>query len=167
MDCSARKTVHGEVWLEEYLKSLTEEDKINVKKYSSKSVHRFGDGEQVQATNGVSIPAVIGNTKFKINTDIIPKDLPLLLSKSFMKMADKVLDFNTGTAKALGETVQLATTSTGHYTILLPCPCQVITKIDKGDECKYILISREMQSNLKIAEKLHHQFAHLSINKML
>ena len=168
LDCGASKTVCGEVWLDEYLKSLTNDDQANVKKYSSKSVYRFGDGEQIQATHGVSIPAVIGNTKVKINTDIIPKDLPLLLSKSFMKRADMVLDFHTDTAKALGETVQLATTSSGHYTIPLTRPCQIITKINKGEECKYVLISKEeQQSNSKIAEKLHRQFAHPSIEKLL
>ena len=168
LDCGASKTVCGEVWLDEYLKSLTNEDQAKVKKYSSKSVYRFGDGEQIQATHGASIPAVIGNTKVKINTDIIPKDLPLLLSKSFMKRADMVLDFHTDTAKALGEVVQLATTSSGHYTIPLTRPCQIITKMDKGEECKYVLISKEeQQSNSKIAEKLHRQFAHPSIDKLL
>ena len=107
-------------------------------------MYRFGGGEQVQATHGMSIPAMIGNTKVKINTDIIRNILPLLLSKSFMKRANIVLDFHTDTAKALDESVQLATSS-GHYTIPLNRPCQIIAKIDKSDECKLVLISKNEQ----------------------
>ena len=68
-----------------------------VKIYSSKSLYRFCDGKQVQATRGISITAVTGSTKVKINADVIPKDLPLLRSKSFMKRAD--MDFQSDTAK--------------------------------------------------------------------
>ena len=167
LDCGATKTVCGEIWLEEYLKALTEEEKREIRDYSSKSLYRFGDGEQIQATRGTSIPAIIGNTKVRINTDVIHKDLPLLLSKSFMKRADMVLDFQSDTAKALGETVQLATTTSGHYTIPLTRPCQIITNIKKGEDCKFVLISKQEQSNTSIAEKLHRQFAHPSLDKIL
>ena len=85
LDCGASITVCGEVWLNQYTNSLLDEEKQSVRNYSSKSVYRFGDSEQVQASRGVSIPAFIGNTKVQINTDVISKDLPLLLSKSFMK----------------------------------------------------------------------------------
>ena len=155
LDCSASKTVCSDVWLDEYIKSLSDEEKREVKHHHSKSLYRFGDGEQVQACGRVSIPAIIGNTKVKINTDVIPKDLPLLLSKSFMKRADMVLDFQSDTAEALGETVQLATTSSGHYTISLTRPRQVIASIDKAFECNFVFISREDNNITAIAEKLH------------
>ena len=121
----------------------------------------------MQACGRVSIPAIIGNTKVKINTDVIPKDLPLLLSKSFMKRADMVLDFQSDTAEALGETVHLATTSSGHYTIPLTRPRQVIASIDKPFECNFVFISREDNNITATAEKLHRQFAHPSLNQIM
>ena len=167
LDCGASKTVCGEIWLNEYINSLTESQKKNIKHYHSKSLYRFGDGEQIQAIRGISIPAIIGNTNVQINTDVITKDLPLLLSKSFMKRADMIVDFQSDTAKALGETVQLATTSSGHYTIPLTRPKQIITSMGKQDECKFILVSKVSEDNEYIAKKLHRQFAHPSLNQIL
>ncbi|XP_066913250.1 uncharacterized protein [Clytia hemisphaerica] len=167
LDCGASKTVCGDVWLEQYVNSLSDEEKREVKHHHSKSLYRFGDGEQVQACGRVSIPAIIGNTKVKINTDVIPKDLPLLLSKSFMKRADMILDFQNDSANALGETVHLATTSSGHYTIPLTKPRQIIASIDKPFECNFVFISKEDKNMSSIAEKLHRQFAHPSLNQIL
>ena len=140
LDCGASKTVCGDVWLNQYISSLSEEDQQLVKQYSSKSLYRFGDGEQVQATKGASIPAVIGNTRVQINTDVVTKDLPLLLSKSFMKRASMVLDFQNDRAVALGETVHLATTGCGHYTIPLTKTKQLITSLGKNDNVKVVLL---------------------------
>ena len=139
----------------------TDDQKKDIKNYSSKSLYSFGDGEKIQATRGASIPAVIGNTKVQINTDVICKDLPLLLSKSFMKRANMVLDFENDTALALGENVHLATTSSGHYFIPLTKPKQLISSFDKNnDNVKIVLVSKESKTDNQIALKLHRQFAH-------
>jgi len=75
-----------------------------------------------------------------------------------------ILDFQNDTAKALRETVQLATTSSGHYTIP---PRQIIASMGKPDEYKFVLISKEDQSNEYIAKKRHRQFAHPSLNQVV
>ena len=167
LDCGANKTVCGETWLKEYTESLNEDEKQNIKHYSSKSIYRFGDGDQVQATRGVSIPAVIGSTKVQINTDIINKELPLLLSKSFMKRASMVIDFKKDTASALGEVVNLETTSSGHYIIPLSKPKQLMMNVNKNKNVNITLISRKNQTNKQIALRLHRQFAHASLNQLL
>jgi len=78
-----------------------------------------------------------------------------------------ILDFQSDIAKALGETVQLATTSSGHYTIPLTQPRHIITSMGEPDEYKFVLISKEEQTNEYIARKLHRQFAHPSLNQVL
>ena len=40
----------------------------------------FGDGNQVIATESVTLPAKIGKNLLFINADIVEKDIPLLLS---------------------------------------------------------------------------------------
>lgn len=167
LDCGASKTVCGEIWLQEYMKTLSDDEKRDIRNYNSKSLYRFGDGGQVQATRGISIPAFIGNTKVQINSDVVQKDLPLLLSNSFMKRANMVLDFKHDAAYALGETVNLSTTTSGHYTIPISKPKQLITNLEKLDEGKIVLISRNEKSNREIAVKLHRQFAHPSLNQLL
>ena len=76
-------------------------------------------------------------------------------------------DRNTGTARTLGETVQLATTTSGHYPIQLTRRCQILTNMEKDDKCKIVLISKQEKSNSSIAEKLHRQFVHPSIDKIV
>ena len=166
LDCGASKTVCGENWLTEYTNSLSEEEQKRVKSYSSKSQYRFGDGEQIQAVQGVRIPAYIGNTSVEINTDVVTKELPLLLSKSFMKRANMVIDFHSDKASALGEQVNHTTTTSGHYIIPLTKPTQLIRNIGRKDQC-VVLVSRTEQSNQQIAMRLHRQFAHHELTNCL
>jgi len=70
LDCGASKTICGELWLDKFTNSLTEDQKGDIKNYHSKSLYRFGYGEQVQASRGISIPPVISNTK--VQTDLLP-----------------------------------------------------------------------------------------------
>jgi len=166
LDCGASKTVCGEVWLREYLSSIPECERKNITYYSSKSVYRFGVGEQVQASRGVNIPAYIGITKVEIKTDVIPKDLPLLLSRPFMKRANMVLDFQTDMVSTMNQTIKLNTTSSGHYTIPLTKPKQLLMNLEDSDPI-ITLVSRSNLSNKQIATKLHRQFAHPSLKQLL
>ena len=166
LDCGASKTVCGEVWLKQYLSSLPEKEKNDVKYYSSKSVYRFGVGDQVQASQGVSIPAYIGITKVQIKTDVILKDLPLLLSRSFMKRANMVLDFQKDIVSTMNQTIKLNTTSSGHYTIPLTKPRQLLMNLE-DQNTKITFVSTTNQSDRQIATKLHRQFAHPSLQQLL
>ena len=107
LDSGASKTVCGEKWLEEFIESLSLVDREKVQYYSSKSIYKFGDGERIQANGGARIPAFIGETAVQINTDIVTKELPLLLSKSFMKRANIVLDFKNDKASILNKEINL------------------------------------------------------------
>ena len=166
LDCGASKTVCGEVWLKQYLSSLTESEKNDVKYYNSKSVYRFGVGDQVQASQGVSIPAYIGITKVQIKTDVILKDLPLLLSRSFMKRANMVLDFKKDVVSTMNQSIKLNTTSSGHYTIPLTKPRQLLMNLE-DQNTRITFISTTNLTNKQIATKLHRQFAHPSLKQIL
>ena len=159
LDCGASKTVCGEKWLSEYVGSLSSEEQSKVRYFNSKSIYRFGDGKQIQAVGGARIPAHIGTTTVEINTDIVAKELPLLLSKSFMKRANMVINFQSDVASAFGENVDLTTTTSGHYTIPLTQPKQLMCQIDKPNH-KIVLIARNEQSNAELAKRLQRQFAH-------
>ena len=98
-DSGASKTVCGETWLTEYIKSLSENERSNIKYDNSKSFFKFGDGKRIQAEYTAQIPAFIGRKQVIISTDVIKKDIPLLLSKAFMKRANMELYFNQDTAK--------------------------------------------------------------------
>ena len=164
LDCGASKTVCGKIWLDEYTNALSENDKLKVVYYSSSSCYKFGDGKRVQAHQGAKIPAYIGNTSVMITTDVIDKDLPLLLSKAFMKNANMVLNFKNDTACAFEEIIPLIVTSSGHYVIPISKPKQLINNIE---DANITLAVQNAYSNEQIALKLHRQFGHPTKDKLL
>ena len=164
VDCGASKTVCGEKWLEVFISCLSREDQSDVTYFSSNSIFRFGDGDSVQAKQGVKIPAYIGNKRVFIVTDIIEKDLPLLLSKRFLKNGKFQLDFDNDALYANGETIPLQTTHSGHYLLPLTKGTQLIHNLDGSD--KIILTVSTSKSDFEIAQKLHRQFAHPTKDKL-
>ena len=166
LDSGASRTVCGKKWYEEYCNSLSEDDLRKVKCYSSTNAYRFGDGEKVESHTLVKIPAFVGDKQVFILTDIINKDIPLLLSKSFMKKSNMILDFNNDTAQAMGQTIRLNSTSSGHYTIPLTKPSQILQSMDMKST-NITLSMRQEKSDHEIALKLHRQFAHPCKNKLI
>ena len=169
LDCGANKTVCGAIWLQEYIKSLPKKDASLVSYYPTETCYRFGDGERVKSVKAALIPAFLGNERTLIRTDIVDKDLPLLLSKGFMKNANMVLDFSTDSLKMNGKTLPLNTTSSGHYSLSLTRSTQLLANIDKIDTQRtpIILTARKEMSDIQIASKLHRQFAHPCKEKLL
>ena len=166
LDCGASKTVCGEIWLEEYIGSLSESDRKSVTHFPSSSIYRFGDGEKIQAHQAVKIPAHIGHKALFISVDIIQKDIPLLLSKSFMKQSNMILDFTNDTLSAFGQLIPLTTTMSGHYTLPINKPKQLIMNLSHTTS-QITLSLRSKLSNRDIARKLHRQFAHPSKEKLM
>ena len=115
LDSGCTKTVAGEVWMNEYLSTLSSEDRSSIVEVSSDASFRFGDGEKVPSTANVKIPVKIGNKSVLVVTDVVEKEIPLLLSRESMKKASMELDFCTDSAKMFGEDVRLRLTSSGHF----------------------------------------------------
>ena len=79
-----------ESWLNNYIDTLSD-DKQKVVESKSDTKFKFGDGNTVQAIKEVKIPAQIGNKEVDIHTDVINKELALLLSKDTMEKADTTI----------------------------------------------------------------------------
>ena len=129
---------------------------------------RFGDGIDVNSTETVKLPAVIGTKKVMIEANIVKNDIPLLLSRTSMKRAEMALDFETDTAKALGNKVNLHCTSSGHYCL----PLTNILLQEKPNSCASIVLHTlnlkqlSRSEKMKKAMKLHRQFSHASKEKL-
>ena len=63
------------------------------------------------------IPAVIANTKVKINTDTVSSDIPLLLSRLSMKRANMTIDLENDTA-FIFQKAKLIVTKSRHYAVI-------------------------------------------------
>ena len=167
LDSGASRTVSGAHWLKEYISSLSSEDQASVVFYSSSNYYRFGDGVRVEAQKTAKIPAYLGSKRVFIITDVVNKDIPLLLSKAFMKNARSILNFEEDVLilKSTGEKIHLNTSHSGHYILPLTKSVQLLSNLDQESD-KITLVLRNNLSDLEIAQKLHRQFAHPTAAKL-
>ena len=65
LDSGCTKTISGETWMDEFLSTLTNDDKRLVEERDSNAIFRFGDGVETTAmcyvnNDKVKVPVVIG-----------------------------------------------------------------------------------------------------------
>ena len=92
IDTACTRSVCGEKWLGHYVSQLTQDELLKMKDIKSAIPFKFGDGRIVHSTKKVKITAVIAQTRCQIKTEVVPADIPLLLSKTSLKRAGAVLD---------------------------------------------------------------------------
>ena len=167
LDCGATKTVAGKTWVDHYVMCLSDDDKKLVKVQNSNTAFRFGDGDQVISEQNVTFPALLGNRSVFISTDVIKKEIPLLLSRESMKTAQMKLDFSKDTVYMCGEEIQLSSTKSGHYTIPLTKSTKVIRAFENSRLGNFTLTVVDNTDVHKTALKLHSQFAHPTSAKLI
>ena len=86
---------------------------------------RFYDCKRHYSFKRASIPALEGENNCVIETEIVKADIPLLLSKTSLKRAHAVIDLDKYVITMFGKSVELETTSSGHYCISI-CPNPLI-----------------------------------------
>ena len=164
LDTGCSKSVTSELWLEEYLTTLSEEELSKVKYEISNTFFRFGDGTLYESKKKVKFPARVAGVDFLVNADIIEAEIPLLLSKGAMKKAGVIIDLKKDEVIMFGKKVRVLVTNLGHYAVALnskvymgrmdtPVHRVFITNIEKLDE-----LPKEEQR--KVAMKWHKQFSH-------
>ena len=94
IDSGCFSTVTGNIWLDAYLDSLSGDEKQSVKASPCSTKYRFGDGDEVYASKRVAIPVFLGNVKATLAVDVVPVNIPLLLSKQSLKRAMQKLILN-------------------------------------------------------------------------
>ena len=165
LDTGCNVNVCGAKWLEEYEDMLGEYDRGGVKEYSTAKYFRFGDGKSVQAQKRVKIPGYLSKERIDIETEVVESDIPLLLSKAFMKTLGMVI--NLGDDRIYwkkGEVKGLKITSTGHYAVAIN-KCQNFE--GERNFMKYVLYSYGVRESKVKALKLHKQFAHPSKERLI
>lgn len=168
LDSGASSTVCGTTWFQEYMNSLSANEKESIVYTTSNKPFRFGDGREIKSTKAATIPANIGSHKVSIKTDIVDANIPLLLSRSTMKKARMLLNFDDDTIVYNDSEIPLQTTSNGLYALPITSPKQLINNVNNDNiSDKIILRLTEPKSDRDIALKLHRSFAHPSKEKLL
>ena len=168
IDTACTKTVCGEKWFKDYMTSLSLAEKRAVKTQQSKRPFKFGDGKVVYSIKLATIPAHIADRKCNIETEVVSSDIPLLLSKSSLKKAGAVLDLKNDQAELFNKKVKLELTSSGHYCIDIVSPRKLQSKTSDREE-EVLVITSDMSPNerKKILLKLHQQFGHASVDRLV
>ena len=164
LDSACTKTVAGELWMQEYLASLTDEERSTLESSQKKSLstYRFGDGVESKSLECFNVPIIIGKEKVSIEVDVVENKIPLLISKPIMTKLGMKLDFENHEVTVGDQTMKLNTTSSGHC-----LPISYMTK----QECNVTLnaervIGSTLEEKKRKALKLHRQMCHASSERL-
>ena len=166
LDSGATNTVASKIWFNCYINSSNSEEKSKIQHHIGTNVYRFGNGKLVQAVENKDLPIVTGGEHVMLNTDIVPSDIPLLLSRKSMKRAGMTIDFKNDQAVAFPQKIRLINTKSGHSTIPIRPYNTILNNIATGTNTVVVLIATS-ETKTKIIQKLHSQFTHLSSDKLL
>ena len=119
LDTGCSTTVCGEKWLNNYIECLSQHDKAAIKEESTTSSFTFGDGRSIKSNKCLVLPCYIAGMRSEIKTDVVPCEIPLLMSKAAMKRAKMLINFENDSAVICGRKVKLISTASGHYCLPL------------------------------------------------
>ena len=87
LDSACSSTVCGDKWINNYIQSLDNRDRLKIKQRDSKRVFKFGGDTCLKSKCEYSLPAVIVGKEVTIKRDVVDSDIPLLLSRTAMTKA--------------------------------------------------------------------------------
>ena len=121
LDSGCSTTVCGQSWLDNFVESLSDEDRYQIKIEPSAQTFTFGDGNTVVSKRRVTLPCWMGGEQGVVTTDVVDCNIPLLLSRKSMKLAGMILDFPNDkvTVGKKKRDIKLKTTKSGHYALPL------------------------------------------------
>ena len=167
LDSGCPKTVCGQDWLTEYLKSRTDIQSSDIQCLESKVLFRFGDSKPISSIKKVLLPLNIADKDILLETEVVPSKVPLLLSKETMQKAKAHMDYDEDTISLFGVKQAMICTSTGHYAIPIKKPNIYNDVLSNKDE-NVVLFNLKEDANVKaVAKKLHIQFSHPKSNRLI
>ena len=139
LDSGCTKTICGSFWWQCYKNSTNEKDQADIVYEPSIRTFKFRDSKVIKSTHKAYIPAYIENKKFRIETEVVDKELPLLLSKKSMKNTQMIIDSANDSAQSSDFHIKLEITGSGFYTIPLSKTRNFLNNnINQGEEKAFI-----------------------------
>ena len=161
IDSGCPTTVCGDKWLQNYLNSIPDEDRADLKVESGKSVFRFGDSRPMTSLRKVYLPVTIAEKKMYLPTDVVEADIPLLLSRQTLEKGKAIINTGNKTFKIYSSEQPMICTSSGHYAIpIVPHKEEINTNI-------IMQVSKTKENDKSVAKKLHLQFGHPSSERLI
>ena len=150
----------GKVWKDTFMASLSPDKRNEVVSLPGGTSFNFGGGTKIKSIEKIKFPCVIAGTETTIISDVIERDIPLLLSKSEMKKHGFTLNMKDDTLEVEDRNVELDTTSSGQYYLPLK-QCEM-----KVEKVCMSMEDKSFEEKFKIVTKLHRQFAYPSVKNL-
>ena len=169
MDIHCSHTFVGNVWFRSYVDSLSRNDKSLIQTRRPGRKYQFGDGSVHLSRTCVVLPIYIGSSKFKLNVDVLNCNVPLVLGTDTLKRANATIDKGSSTAFFFGSALPLSISSSGRLCIQIGRPLDV-TNQETRKVLSRILFQSTSCNDFDIihqARKLHLQFCHPSVNRLI
>ena len=125
VDLGATSKVAGAAWLRDYLAALSPALRASAVERSASVLFRFGDARRTLADRHWVIPICLGGQLERLGDNVVPGNIPLLLSRPALRAAMAVLDLvcDSRWLKNRRVMVPLLVDATGHLLVnLLPLP---------------------------------------------
>ena len=167
LDSGATSTVSGKVWTDCYVEGLPAEKQKLVTYSDSGNSFRFGSGDVYKSLYKVKLPAMIGKKSVCITTDVVKSDIPMLLSRKSMKKANTKINFKDDTVNMFDVKQNVILTNSGHYAVPLTESKNILETVQSSN-AKVVLHADAMEGDKKkMAQKLHSQFCHPPVKRLL
>ena len=170
IDSACSKTVAGIRYINKYISHLSEKMRGSIQEDKpSKTVYQFGGGEKRTSLKRIGLPAMIGDIKVTIVTEIVDADIPLLIGANSLEVSKAVIDFGGMNARFFSTEVPLMKVGSGHFCIsLLSDGMDTHINCDTTRE-EEVLHAIEITKKLtyKELQKLHHLCGHTSTERLL
>ena len=117
LDSGCSTTVCGQKWLDDFIDTLSDEERSQITIQPSAQTFTFGDGNTVVSKRKITLPCWMGGVEGKVTTDVVDCNIPLLLSRQSMKATEMILDFKNDKIM-VGRNkreIKLKVTKSGHY----------------------------------------------------
>ena len=158
LDTCCTSSVVGETWLKVYMDALPEKVRGLVEgPFKGHKTFKFANMETLKSVATYRIPICPAGSIEMISIDVIPTDIPLLMSKKDMTKLEMIINLTTERARVKGQDVPLETTRAGHF--ILP-----LLRLEESfcleEVLSVNLVGLSEKEKVKALKKLHLQFGH-------
>ena len=158
LDTCCTSSVAGKKWLDIYCDALPHEMKRLIEgPYKGSKRFKFANMQSLKSTGTMRIPICPTGEIAMITVDVLPTDIPLLMSKKDMTRLEMIINLTKETASVKGKEVALESTSAGHF-ILPLIDQQDLFCVE--DILALDLVRLDEKEKMKALKKLHLQFGH-------
>ena len=150
LDSCCTSNVMGQQWKDKFFDNFSQTDLDEVKIEKATTRYRFGGEKPVPAKERVTFPCFILGERTKLTADVVPRDVPFLMSKGEMKARGFKIDFDSDSLSIKDKCHELETTYNGHFKLPLW----------KDEEVNICMDEMTFEEKKAMTKKLHRQFRH-------